>query len=422
MTPSLSSVEKSAPAAAGSSSRATERLRVVLLDLWCFVPYYAASLTKGLEQAHVEVTLASVSDQRDTRYFAKEGLRNDPGLVDWVAHLRIPQPVMRRALKLLEACANMAALAVRFVFRRPDILHVQYIPLAERGMRLEMWFLTFARRLGIKLVYTVHNVLPHDSGERHREIYRRIYQRMDALICHTEASRNRLAEEFGVAPDRIWVIPHGPLFQQTARPSRAQARAHLGVPEDTCVVLWQGLVKPYKGIEFLLRAWKRLQPERLPAQLVIAGSGEASALEGVRQTVSALGLRDAVRLELRFLEVEELPVYYQAADIVVYPYQAITQSGALLTGLSFGKAIVATALPAFEEVLQNGVTGALVRYGDVEGLAGMLRRLIRDPAGREGLARAASEWSEQRISWPAIAQQTHRCYEAVLGRQDRATQ
>src|SRR6202022_3414901 len=88
--------------------------------------------------------------------------------------------------------------------------------------------------------------------------------------------------------------------------------------------------------------------------LIIAGTGEETILREVQEQVRALGVNESVRLDLRFLRVEEVSLYYQAADIVVYPYKEITTSGALMTGGNYKKAIVATDLPSFREVLGGG--------------------------------------------------------------------
>jgi glycosyltransferase involved in cell wall biosynthesis len=136
-------------------------------------------------------------------------------------------------------------------------------------------------------------------------------------------------------------------------------------------------------------------------------------METVRMKVDQLGLQSSVHLDLRYITSEELPVYYQACDIAVYLHREITQSGALMTGIAFGKPIVATALTGFQEALE-GYEGALsVDYGDVEALVTLLGELIGDPEKRRALVNnSASE--EALVFWKTIARKTRKCYEAVL--------
>jgi glycosyltransferase involved in cell wall biosynthesis len=262
------------------------------------------------------------------------------------------------------------------------------------------------------LVYTVHNVLPHGAEERHRNAYQEIYGMCDRLICHDPEAARRLEVEFGVDPVCIEVIPHGPLFEVAPAGGREEARSRLGFAKDECVVLWQGILKPYKGVSFLLKAWRRVCARPVRARLTIVGTGAEDIVKATRDEVAALGIGDNVRLELRFVSRAELADFYEAADVLVYPYSEITTSGALMTGIVRGKAIVATDLPAFRHAL-HGDTALLVPYGDVEELSGTLLRLIADEDLRRELGERLRTRAEV-TSWPEIARQTARCYRSVL--------
>lgn len=394
------------------SASLNARIKVFVMDLWCYVPYYDRYLCEGLRDEDMEVTLGSVCPYQDPEYFARVGLSNDPGLIDVVPRLRIPNDSIRRVLMLVECCINMCALLVRFVVSKPDILHIQWIPMVRR-LPFEIWFLSLVKKLGIRLVYTVHNVLPHDTREKFVPVFRRVYKEMDALICHTDESKGRLIREFSADPERIWVIPHGPLFHDAKRDTVKASKAALSLPENETLVLWQGIIRPYKGLDFLLEGWRKIDAKSLNVRLVIAGTGEPKLLQAIKDQVAKLGLRESVRLDFRFIPDDELPKYYQASDILVYPYSTVTTSGALMMALAYQKAILATNLPAFQEVLRDGETALLVDYGDVDALANSLRRLIQDPKQREILA-SKVESSGDFNSWGRIAKETRRCYASVL--------
>jgi glycosyltransferase involved in cell wall biosynthesis len=121
-----------------------------------------------------------------------------------------------------------------------------------------------------------------------------------------------------------------------------------------------------------------------------------------------------VKLKLRFISTRELVALYQAADVVVYPYRAITTSGALATGLALGKAIVASDLPVFRELLTDRENALLVDPQNSAKLAGALIELAQDPALRQRLARSvhAMEFGDQ--SWRLIAKKTIEAYEISL--------
>jgi len=137
-------------------------------------------------------------------------------------------------------------------------------------------------------------------------------------------------------------------------------------------------------------------------------------LEQVRAQVAALNLQ-RVKLHFRFISTEELVALYRAADVVVYPYHAITTSGALATGLALGKTIVATDLPVFREVLTDHETALLVPPKDPGALAGALTELLQDAELRGQLAARvrAMDFGDQ--SWLSIAEKTIEAYEMATG-------
>jgi glycosyltransferase involved in cell wall biosynthesis len=255
--------------------------------------------------------------------------------------------------------------------------------------------------------------VPHDSGKRERARWDRVYKMMDALICHDQQSAARLAAEFGIDPSTITVIAHGPMFGASAGVSEAEAKRELGYADDCELVLCQGIIRPYKGVPFLLEAWPAVAKAAPGARLVVAGHAEQPIREELEAAVARLNIADSVRLDLRFLPSETVELYHQAAGILVYPYREITTSGALMTGMATGKAVVATRLPAFEELLRSEESALLVDYGKTEELASALVRLIHDDdlcrKLGEGLRRAASTLP----GWDEIAQQTAEFYRGM---------
>jgi len=389
-----------------------------MMDLLAMVPYYDGHLCAALSREHdLEVTLGAITYAYDQSYFRREGLRNRPGL-DIAARLKLPL-TLRRTFKTLEGILNLAALGLRLVIRRPDVLHVQFLPMMEFGIPFERWMLHLARRLGTKVVHTVHNVLPPaTTGRRgatpHAKLYQDIYRSADLLICHDEHAKARVVQEFGVRPERIRIIPHGPLFEQNCTMGREEARAKLRLPTNICLVLLQGILEPYKGVGFLLDAWREVAARSPNVQLAIVGNSPKEIRDSICRKVSELGITSSVRLDLRFVSVEELGYWYSAADILAYPYREATTSGALMTGINYGTAIVATATSGFQQVLSHGDNALLVDYGDVSGLADALMRLISDDALRTRLSARIRNLQAIGPRWPEIARQTRACYEELV--------
>jgi glycosyltransferase involved in cell wall biosynthesis len=387
-------------------------MRVFMMDLWATVPYYTAYLSRALAQEGVDVQAGSISYYLDPACFSSRGVKPDPGLMDVIGRFRLPK-LPRRLLKFPEAMLNLAALVIRFAVRPPGIVHVQYLPMLKWKVPLDLWFLQFCRQRGAKIVLTVHDLLPHDSGEIYKATFARLYAMVDAIICHSEAVKARLAAEFGISESKVAVIPHGPFFYDMPAGSSESALSAFDLPSDIRTVLWQGIIFPYKGVDLLLSAWQQVESRVPDALLVIAGTGAPELLAAIRTQVAQLGLK-RVRMEFRFVSTEELVALYRRADIVVYPYRAITTSGALATGLALGKTIVASDLPVFRELLTNGENALLVPPLDTGGLAGALSNLLEDDALREKLSERIRAMSFGDESWLSIAEKTTAVYQGLI--------
>ncbi len=383
-----------------------------MMDLWATVPYYTAYLSRALKQEALPVTVGSITYYLDPICFSSRGIKVDPGLMDVVGRFRLPK-LPRRLLKFPEAMLNLAALALRFAAAPPDVIHVQYLPMLKWRVPLDLWFLKFCRRRGSKIVLTVHDLLPHDTGDRYKQTFHRLYAMVNAIICHSDSIRSRLTTEFAIPREKISVIPHGPFFYDLPSDSGPQVENIVAIPRDQLLVLWQGIIFPYKGIDLLLEAWQQVEAGCGNASLAIVGTGAPELLKQIQTLVNDLRLR-RVHLAFRFVSTEELVALYRAAGIVVYPYRAITTSGALATGLALGKTIVATDLPVFRELLHNRENGLLVAQ-EPAALAAAILELANDPALRDRLAHAVRAMDYGDSSWSAIARDTIAVYRQVCG-------
>jgi glycosyltransferase involved in cell wall biosynthesis len=393
------------------------RPSVFMMDLWATVPYYTAYLSKALLKEGVNLTVGSITYYLDPGCFSSRGIKVDPGLLDVVGKFRLPR-LPRRILKLLEAILNLSALTVRFLISRPDVIHVQYLPMLKWRLPLDLWFLEFCQWRGSQIVLTVHDLLPHDTGKAYQRTFAGLYQTVDAIICHSDHIKVRLEEEFSVPEQKISVIPHGPFFYDLSASGEEQTLQTFKFEPDKLLVLWQGIIFPYKGIDLLLRSWQQVEANVGDACLVIAGTGAPELLDQIREQVKDMDLK-RVKMHFRFISTEELVALYRASSVVVYPYRAITTSGALATGLALGKAIVASDLPVFRELLTNRENAFLVDPENSAEFAGALIKLTQDRALREKFAQKVREMNFGDQSWLFIAKKTIQAYESVLSHSAR---
>jgi glycosyltransferase involved in cell wall biosynthesis len=264
------------------------------------------------------------------------------------------------------------------------------------------WLDRFLLPRGHPRVLTAHDVLPREPRAGQLAGQRSLYERMDAIVVHSEHGASRLRDELGLDPARVHVIPHGALHDLAAQPDDAAPPPELGPPTPGPVVLFFGLLRPYKGVDVLLDAWQRA--DRPPgAELWIAGMP--------RMDVSGVSGPN-VRTALRFVSGAELAGAFRAADLVVLPYREIDQSGVLFTALAFGKPLLLTAVGGFPEIAATGAA-ELVPPGDPDALAGALSALLADPARRERMAAAARAAAAGPYGWDAIARRTLELYSGL---------
>jgi glycosyltransferase involved in cell wall biosynthesis len=232
-------------------------------------------------------------------------------------------------------------------------------------------------------------VLPREALPGQRAAQRRLYGRMDAIVVHSEHGRARLVDELALDPARVHVIPHGVLRPAGDGPLPPE------LPDfDGPVALCFGLLRPYKGIEVLLEAWRGIEG----AELWIVG---APRIDTAPLYAAA---PPGVRFVERFVSEGEAAALFRRADLAVLPYREIDQSGVLFTALGFAVPLVLTAVGGFPEIAQAGAA-ELVSPGDPAALHTAMSTLLAHPERRAQLAAAAARLAAER-SWDAIAR-TH---------------
>jgi glycosyltransferase involved in cell wall biosynthesis len=280
-----------------------------------------------------------------------------------------------------------------------DVVHFQWLTIQQLDVRL----LPRSR----PVVLTAHDVLPREPRRGQLVAQRALYERVDAVVVHSEHGRDRLVTGLGVAPEKVHVIPHGAFDHLTRVAGERPLPADLANVQGP-VVLSFGLLRPYKGIDVLIEAWRRLGPDP-GAELWIVG----------RPRMDTTKLRAAappsVRWIERFVDDDEVAAYFRRADLAVLPYREIDQSGVLFTALAFNTPLLVSAVGGFPEVAAAGAA-ALAEAGNPVALAAGLRRLLDDAGERAQLAAGARRAAAGPYSWDTIAARHLELYESLAGR------
>ena len=365
-------------------------MRVQVVDPPAYTPPYDRSLCAALARAGAEVELL-------TSHFVHGTVPAPMGYeVREDFHRRSARheanTAARRALKLAEHVMDMAR--HRVGGDSADVRHYQWLPVPA----IDGHLLPAAR----PKVLTAHGVLRTEGFERRLDRgLRRVLDSMDAVIALSEFGRERLVAG-GVDAGRTRVIPHGAFDYLTRQPDEIPLPDELASVTDP-VILFFGLIRPYKGVDVLLEAFRSLSG----AELWIVGRPLGMPVEGLEDLAACAP--GTVRFVPRFVSDQELPAYLRRADVVVLPHRDAEQSGVLYAALAFGKPIVMSDVGGFPEVAETGA-GSLVPPGDPEALAERLSALLASPGERERLAAAASAAAAGPYSWELVAAQTMALY------------
>jgi glycosyltransferase involved in cell wall biosynthesis len=262
------------------------------------------------------------------------------------------------------------------------------------------WFgfvLGVSRAIGMRVVWTAHNVLPHEPVF-HDEIAarQRLVGASDLVLVHTRAALEGL-ERIGITPKRTVLVRHGPMAPEVD----AERLRPPGTAGPPLKLLFFGQVLEYKGVEDLLEALDRVPPA-VPARLLVAGECPDLSL---RDRITALAARCGPRVSLRLERIpdDDLTRLLSAADIVVLPFRAVTTSGSVLLAMGHGRGLVLPAKAAFDDLPPDAVAF-------YDGSVPALRELIADaaqwdPERLQKMGAAASAYVST-LSWADTARQT----------------
>ncbi len=372
-------------------------MRVQLVDPPAFTPPYDHALASALARAGADVDLI-------TSRFAYGDVPEPDGYARReLFYRRAVGAAGSRTRRLSKLAAHVPdMLRYRRVAAEADVVHFQWLTTPVLDVHL------LPRR---PLVLTAHDLLPREPRPGQLAAQRRLLERVDAVIVHSEYGRGQLVDGLGLDGARVHVIHHGAFAHAVSAPRAplppelsadgGADRAAAGRP----VVLFAGLLRPYKGLDTLLQAWRRVTG----AELWIAGRPMMDIAP-----LRALG-GEGVRWVPRFVSDGELAALLDRADVVVLPYartQRFDQSGVLATALAFGKALVVTDIGGFSEIAGAGAA-RLVAPDDPAALGAALSELVTDPVQRERLASAALAAARGPYSWDAAAQATLALYARV---------
>lgn len=277
------------------------------------------------------------------------------------------------------------------------------------------FLLIWAKLLGTKIIWTVHNLEAHERLYPTLEIWfkRWFTSRVDGVIAMTHGGAEQARERFPALRDKpLAVIPHGHYVDVYPNVvGRREARSKLGLSDQDIVFLYVGQIRSYKNVPALIEAFRGLNSPQV--RLVIAGRPHGNQLTHAIE--NAMHGDPRILPYLRFVPDEELQLFMNAADLVVLPYQEILNSGSALMALSFGKPILVPNRGVMAELQATFGDNNVITYdGEFTSasLANVLEKFSAEPAEGDSLIQRVTE----ELAWGRIGEATVSFYRQVGGR------
>lgn len=267
--------------------------------------------------------------------------------------------------------------------------------------------LRLLERLRVPVVTTLHTVLREPEPDHYR-VLQDLAALSDRLIVMAHRGADYLQEIYDVPPEKIDFVHHGIPDFSFADPNFHKDR--FGV-EGKTVLLTFGLLSPNKGIEYALQALPAVLEKHPDVVYIVLGAthpnllrneGESYRLKLQRMT-RTLGVEEHVIFHNRFVELDELIEFINAADIYICPYLNPRQlvSGTIAYAAGAGKAVISTPLWYSEEILADD-RGIIVPGEDSDAIAREVNGLLEDEAHRHAMRKKAYLFGRDMI-WPEVA-------------------
>jgi glycosyltransferase involved in cell wall biosynthesis len=308
---------------------------------------------------------------------------------------------------------------VIFKHLKIDVLHLHWLPPFKRAparfFRLLLFVtkLLILRILGVRIVWTAHDLKPPESIFRQGDwlLAKTVIALANTVIVHSFAAQKTVISAFHIKNHKkIFVVPHGNFIAQYQNSiDRNSARSRLGITDSRLVILFLGKIRPYKGVLQLIDVFKTLRENVPDVELVIAGHPLNDNLADIlREKIAG---SENLQYKPGTVPADEIQVYMNASDVVVFPYLQILTSGAAVLAMSFARACIAPKLGGLQDTLDDN--GAfLYEHNEKDGLLNALKAAYsnRDnltSMGRHNLQKVLP------LTWDYVACETYKVYSGL---------
>lgn len=301
----------------------------------------------------------------------------------------------------------------KYINSHPEIkiVHVQWL----RLWKIDYLFAKWLRRKQIKVIFTAHNVLPHDTGDSHLDKYNIYYKTVDYICVHAETTKLELINQFNILPDKIIVIPHGIIYsdvpEQTILSKAEIFRKNFNISQDTLVISSLGIQSYYKGIDILINVWAKEMVLNTNTHIKLLIVGKNSGVDYTPLN----GLENVIIIDNK-VSNEDFQTYLEISNILLLPYRVISQSGVLFSAIARNKPVIVSNAGGLGEPLKIGNIGWNIGYANENSLRSTLIDIITCPFKVKSIQNNIKEFYKVKeyYSWESISKRLKKLYEDII--------
>jgi len=285
------------------------------------------------------------------------------------------------------------------------IVHVHWLYIFPLSFIMK-GFYYFCRLLGIKIIWEMHNIIPHGHTQADKKASRWFYKKSDAVIFHSKNDIERAKAVFEDHRKKTHiVIPHGNFNESYENViSKNEARRALDIPEGNKVILCFGFIRKNRGYEYLMEAVEGLK------NTTVVVAGKMQDRDVYELLLDYERRMTHLKLFVHWIPDEQIQVYFNACDVVVLPYTDITTSGVIPLAYAFSKPVVTTSIGGINDIVHADI-GILVPPQDSDSLRKAIMRIFT--MDMEAMGKRAHAYAEKEFSWVSNAQKIKALYELI---------
>jgi len=280
---------------------------------------------------------------------------------------------------------------------------------------LVVFDLVFSKMMGLKVVYTVHDVVSNlDKTKSSNKLIDFVLRNANKLFTHNEFSKNQMLDLFKGIDKDIAIIPHGnylPFIE--SEKEKNDSRDYLDIPKNKKVLLFFGMIKRIKGLEILLNslvAVKKVHPDIV---LLIAGKSWEDDFNVYQEIIDREGLNENCIIHNRYIPSEDVAHYFCLSDLSVLPYKRISQSGVLMMAMSYNSAVLTSNLLPFTELITDNETGFLFESENVKSLSDKIISIFKDDSSVSKVRVKGMNLIKREYNWNRLGALSKEVYQSL---------